>query len=89
MENNINNTNTMLFDKEAIQDQKVRVILEHVVKALDDKGYNAINQIVGYLISNDPAYISSHDGARRIIQRVTRDEIIEELVKSYLNKTDE
>ncbi|MDR1782602.1 MAG: IreB family regulatory phosphoprotein [Bacilli bacterium] len=85
----MNNTNTMLFDKEAIQDQKVRVILEHVVKALDDKGYNAINQIVGYLISNDPAYISSHDGARRIIQRVTRDEIIEELVKSYLNKTDE
>lgn len=89
MDNNVNNTNTMLFSKEEIQNQKVRVILEHVVKALEDKGYNAINQIVGYLISNDPAYISSHDGARRIIQRVTRDEIIEELVKSYLSKTDE
>ena len=53
---------------------------------LVEKGYNAINQIVGYLISNDPAYISSYDGARKMIQKVTRDEIIEELVKSYLKK---
>lgn len=87
MENNTNNTqHTMLFDAEEIQDQRVRNILEHVVKALDEKGYNSINQIVGYLISNDPAYISSHDGARKMIQKVTRDEIIEELVKSYLGK---
>jgi uncharacterized protein (UPF0297 family) len=83
------NTNTMLFNAAEIQDQKVRTILEHVVKALDDKGYNAINQIVGYLISNDPAYISSHEGARRIIQKVTRDEIIEELVKSYLRGSED
>ncbi|MDR3214902.1 MAG: IreB family regulatory phosphoprotein [Bacilli bacterium] len=79
----------MLFNAAEIQDQKVRTILEHVVKALDDKGYNAINQIVGYLISNDPAYISSHEGARRIIQKVTRDEIIEELVKSYLRGSED
>lgn len=87
MEKNINNTqHTMLFDAEVIQDQRVRNILEHVVNALDEKGYNSINQIVGYLISNDPAYISSHNGARKMIQKVTRDEIIEELVKSYLGK---
>lgn len=87
MSDNVNNTqHTMLFDANEIQDQRVHGILEHVVKALDEKGYNSINQIVGYLISNDPAYISSHDGARKVIQKVTRDEIIEELVKSYLGK---
>lgn len=75
---------TMLFDGKEILDQRVRNILEHVCEALDEKGYNAINQIVGYLISNDPAYISSHNGARKMIQKVTRDEIIEELVKYYL-----
>ncbi|MEG0686305.1 MAG: IreB family regulatory phosphoprotein [Erysipelotrichales bacterium] len=89
MENNMNNTqHTMLFDANNIQDQRVRKILEHVVNALESKGYNSINQIVGYLISNDPAYISSYDGARKMIQKVTRDEIIEELVKSYLGKQD-
>lgn len=77
---------TMLFDGKEILDQRVRNILEHVCEALDEKGYNAINQIVGYLISNDPAYISSHNGARKMIQKVTRDEIIEELVKYYLEK---
>lgn len=87
MNNNENNTeHTVLFDANEIQDHRVRSILEHVVIALDEKGYNSINQIVGYLISNDPAYISSHDGARKVIQKVTRDEIIEELVKSYLGK---
>ncbi|MDL2211615.1 IreB family regulatory phosphoprotein [Erysipelotrichaceae bacterium OttesenSCG-928-M19] len=88
MDNN-NTQHTMLFDANEIQDQRVRSILEHVVKALEEKGYNAINQIVGYLISNDPAYISSHDGARKVIQKVTRDEIIEELVKSYLEKNND
>ncbi|MEG0569835.1 MAG: IreB family regulatory phosphoprotein [Erysipelotrichales bacterium] len=89
MENNMNNTqHTMLFDANDIQDQRVKKILEHVVNALESKGYNSINQIVGYLISNDPAYISSYDGARKMIQKVTRDEIIEELVKSYLGKKD-
>lgn len=83
-ENNIQHT--MLFDANEIQDQRVHKILDHVVNSLEAKGYNAINQIVGYLISNDPAYISSHDGARKVIQQVTRDEIIEELVKNYLSK---
>ena len=55
-----------------------------VAKALDERGYNAVHQIAGYLISNDPAYISSHRGARSIIQQIDRDVIIEELVKFYL-----
>ncbi|WP_423362966.1 IreB family regulatory phosphoprotein [Mycoplasma sp. P36-A1] len=83
---NYKDEQTMLFDASEIQDQRVRSILEHVVKALDEKGYNSINQIVGYLISNDPAYISSYNDSRKMIQKVTRDEIIEELVKSYLGK---
>lgn len=86
MSENNNTEHTMLFDANEIQDQRVHKILDHVVNALEEKGYNAINQIVGYLISNDPAYISSYDGARKMIQKVTRDEIIEELVKSYLKK---
>ena len=90
MAENMHNTqHTMLFDANEIQDQRVRGILEHVVAALDEKGYNSINQIVGYLISNDPAYISSHNGARKVIQKVTRDEIIEELVKAYLRDSND
>ena len=53
-------------------------------QTLDERGYNAVHQIAGYLISNDPAYISNHRGARSIIQQIDRDEIIEELVKFYL-----
>ena len=60
--------------------------LKTVITALNERGYNAVHQIAGYLISNDPAYISSHKNARNIIQQVDRDEIIEELVKSYMEK---
>ena len=53
-------------------------------EALEERGYNSVNQLAGYLISNDPAYISSHKNARTIIQSVERYEIIEELVRAYL-----
>lgn len=61
-------------------------ILEYVFKALMDKGYSPRDQLVGYLISGDPTYITSHKNARTIICRVDRDEIIRELVKNYLLK---
>ena len=57
-----------------------------VKEALDERGYNSVNQLAGYLISNDPAYISSHNNARTIIQSVERYEIIEELVRAYLEE---
>ena len=81
---------TMMLD-EALQDklnqnETVELILTDVFEALETKGYNPINQVVGYLISGDPAYISSYQGARNKIQQIERDEIIEELVKSYLGK---
>ena len=59
-------------------------ILVQVHMALKEKGYNPINQIVGYLLSGDPAYITSHNNARNIIKRIERDELLEELVDKYL-----
>ncbi len=77
---------TMVFTTEDIRREMIKNNLQVVVSALEERGYNAVHQVAGYLISNDPAYISSHKGARSIIQQIPRDEIIEELVKSYLEK---
>lgn len=60
-------------------------VLFLVYQALQDQGYNPINQIVGYLISGDPAYIPRHNNARSLIRKFERDELVEELVKSYLS----
>ena len=67
-------------------DQNVKQVLLQVFSALEEKGYNPINQIVGYLLSGDPAYIPRHKDARNIIRKLERDEIIEELVKFYLQQ---
>jgi uncharacterized protein (UPF0297 family) len=64
----------------------VNKVLLSVYDALQDKGYNPINQIVGYLLSGDPAYIPRHNEARTMIRKLERDELIEELVKSYLRQ---
>ena len=79
-----NNSRTMLFDSEDIKRENMKQLLKEVSLALEERGYNAVNQISGYLISNDPAYISSHNNARNNIQQVERYEIIEELVRYYL-----
>ena len=65
---------------------KVSEVLEHVYDALSEKGYNPVNQIVGYLLSGDPTYITSYKNARYLILRVERDELLEELVRSYARK---
>lgn len=75
---------TMMFKVEKEEEIKVRDVLVEVQAALLEKGYNPINQLIGYLLSGDPAYITSHQGARNLIRRVERDEIIRELLKSYL-----
>jgi len=62
----------------------VSEILEKVYQALSEKGYNPVNQIVGYIMSGDPTYITSYGGARTLISRVERDEILEELVNTYI-----
>ena len=72
-------TETMSFKSEDMRRENIRHIVRLVDKALKERGYNSVNQLAGYLISNDPAYISSHQNARSVIQNVERYEIIEEL----------
>jgi len=79
---------TMMFKVDKEQEKAARDILVSVFEALKEKGYNPINQIVGYLLSGDPAYITSHKNARNMIRRLERDELLEELVKEYLKKAE-
>lgn len=76
---------TMAFNADLLRRENIKQLLREVKIALEERGYNAVNQISGYLISNDPAYISSHKNARSNIQMVERYEIIEELVRYYLD----
>ncbi|WP_018085650.1 IreB family regulatory phosphoprotein [Desulfurispora thermophila] len=77
---------TMMFKVRGEDVSSVREIMQTVYLALKQKGYNPINQLVGYLLSGDPAYITSHNNARSLIRRLERDEIMEELLKNYLEK---
>ncbi|WP_178198035.1 IreB family regulatory phosphoprotein [Ligilactobacillus sp. Marseille-Q7487] len=79
---------TMYFNFEDGNQKDVHDTLTTVYAALEEKGYNPINQIVGYLLSGDPAYIPRLNDARNLIRKHERDEIIEELVRSYLDKED-
>ena len=81
----IDKTMKFNFSEEPFE-QDIKTILFTVHEALQEKGYNPINQIVGYLLSGDPAYIPRHKDARNLIRKVERDEVIEELVKFYLKE---
>ena len=76
---------TMMF-KFGDDEKKAERIIRHVCQAMEEKGYNPVNQLVGYLLSGDPAYVTSHKDARGQIRTLERDELLEELVKSYLEK---
>lgn len=75
---------TILFKLDDLNKRSVRETLEIVYGALEEKGYDPVNQIVGYLLSGDPAYIPRHNDARNLIRRHERDEIVEKLVEYYL-----
>ena len=75
---------TVNFKIEKDKNIKAREILKEVYKALEEKGYNPINQIVGYILSGDPTYITSHNDARNMIRQVERDELLEKMVKNYI-----
>ena len=81
-ENNLGNT--QYFRTRPDQEIQVKEVLETVYNAMVEKGYNPVNQIVGYIMSGDPTYITSFKGARSLIMKVERDEILEELVKVYI-----
>ncbi|HCI84209.1 MAG TPA: IreB family regulatory phosphoprotein [Lachnospiraceae bacterium] len=75
---------TQYFNVDNDPEMKVKKVLELVYNAMTEKGYNPVNQIVGYIISGDPTYITSHKNARSMIMKVERDEIVEELLKEYI-----
>lgn len=77
-------SSTQFFQVESGPQIQAKDILEIVYRALVEKGYNPVNQIVGYVMSGDPTYITSHKGARSLIMRVERDEIIEVLLEDYI-----
>lgn len=76
---------TMTFSLGDEREQEIRRIMQTVYDALKEKGYNPINQIVGYILSEDPTYITTHNNARSLIRRIDRDTLLQTLVKSYLS----
>lgn len=77
---------TRKFDAVQEKDAEIHKILTTVYAALEDKGYNPINQIVGYILSEDPTYITNHHEARTLIRKLDRDELLQVLLRSYLDK---
>lgn len=75
---------TQKFDISEDRSEEIKAILSSVYDSLQEKGYNPINQIVGYILSEDPTYVTNHNNARSLIRRLDRDELLQELVKSYL-----
>ena len=75
---------TMSFEVEREKNLEAQQILKEVYHALQEKGYNPINQIVGYILSGDPTYITSHNNARNLIRKIERDELLEKMVESYI-----
>lgn len=75
---------TMIFSVKEDKEKEMKQILTNVYDALKEKGYNPVNQIVGYILSEDPTYITTHNNARSLIRRVDRDELLHILVESYL-----
>ena len=75
---------TQFFQVEVEPETGVKVILSAVFEALTEKGYNPVNQIVGYIMSGDPTYIASYKNARSLIMKVERDELVEELFREYI-----
>ncbi|MBQ9737240.1 MAG: IreB family regulatory phosphoprotein [Clostridia bacterium] len=84
MEKNANLSKTVKFSVAKEKPLSAREVILSVHNALKEKGYNPISQIVGYIMSGDPSYITAHNGARTLIQKIETDEILEELVKFYV-----
>ncbi len=77
---------TARYDFKKDQTDQVEAILKEVLAALDEKGYNPVNQLVGYFLSGDPTYITNHLGARGVIRRMERDELLEVILKEYIQQ---
>ena len=82
------NDKTQIFNLKEEREKEIRTILQDVYEALKEKGYNPTSQIVGYILSGDPTYITAHKNARSIISKFESDEILEEIVNFYLANND-
>ncbi len=76
---------TMTFSLGGDKDKEMKQVLTAVYDALKEKGYNPINQIVGYILSEDPTYITTHNNARSLVRKIDRDELLRAMVRTYLN----
>ncbi|MCD7745219.1 MAG: IreB family regulatory phosphoprotein [Lachnospiraceae bacterium] len=76
--------NTQYFNYTTDPQTRVKTVLDVVYNAMEEKGYNPVNQIVGYIMSGDPTYITNHNNARSMIMKVERDELVEELLREYV-----
>lgn len=81
----MNSDETVSFNLEREENTKTKEIVKEVYNDLQEKGYNPINQIVGYILSGDPTYITNHNGARNLIRKIERDELLEKMVKEYID----
>lgn len=78
---------TRMYDNfDRVEQRTIEEILNIVYDALEERGYNAIDQMVGYILSGDPSYITSHNNARNVMGRIERDDLVEELIRAYLHK---
>ena len=80
-----NNMDTQMFRVQTDRDDETKRILQEIYDALNERGYNPINQIVGYIISEDPTYITNHNNARALIRKLDRDELLSKLLINYLD----
>ena len=77
---------TTIFSIYDDKDREIRAVLTEVYRALKEKGYNPINKLVGYILSEDPTYITTYQGARSLIRKIDRDDLLQALLKSYLGE---
>ena len=77
---------TAVFSLRDEQDQELRAALQEIYSALQEKGYNPVNQIVGYLLSEDPTYITTSKNARNLIRKIDRDDLLQSMVRSYVGQ---
>lgn len=88
MDKNVNN-NTTKFDYNTESLNEAREVISQVYKSLKEKGYNPNNQLIGYILSGDPTYITNYNNARSLIRKIERDELLEEIINVYLNVIEE
>lgn len=78
--------NTIMFDASKVEQKTTKEVLDTVYVALEERGYNGVDQMVGYILSGDPSYITSYNNARSLISKIDRDDLVEEILKVYLKK---